>query len=286
MTALSASSELVTTQGPSRFFSAPVAASQLLYKGAMLILDADAGTAKEAPTTLSGHLRVVGVCAGALAKGTRSGVTASNADNSSGAAGDINVLIERGIFSFVNDTAGAGAGTLAAADIGIPVYAIDDATVSADSNRGNRAFAGIFLGLDDNSRAIVEVGMGGRFNPFVTVRSLVANADLSSLQHTIVKLADDGGAAEVASATAITDESIGILVNTPTAGQVAFVVTEGPAPCVVSASGVTAGTRVTSTTGGASISCTTADSHVGSALETGTSAQVKMVYVQTGKTLA
>jgi len=285
MTALAGPSELVTTQGPARYFSAPVAASQTLYQGAMLILDADAGTAKEAPATLSGHLRVVGVCRGALAKGTRSGVTASNADNASGSAGDINVLIERGIFSFVNDTAGAGLGTLAAADVGCDCYAIDDATVSLDSNRGNRALAGTFLGLDDNSRAIVEVGMGGRFGK-VTVRQFVANADLSALQHTIVKLADDTGAAEVASATAITDEVVGILINTPTAGQIALVVTEGPAPCVTAAGGTTAGARVTSTTAGAALTCTTADSHVGSALETGTSGQTKMVYVQTGKTLA
>jgi len=196
------------------------------------------------------------------------------------------VLIERGTFSFANSAEGAGDGTLGSADVGLPCYSLDDATVSANSNCGNRALAGIFWGLDDNSRAIVEVGTGGGRFGNVTIRSLVANADLQALQHTIVKLANDTGAAEVASATAITDEVIGILINTPDAGEIALVVTEGPAPCVTAAGGTTAGARVTSTTAGAALTCTTADSHVGSALETGTSGQTKMVYVQTGKTLA
>lgn len=281
MTALSTSSELVQTQGDARFFSAPVAASQLIYYGAMVILDADTGAAKEAPTTLSGHLRVVGVARGALAKGTRSGVTATNADNSSGSAGDINVLVERGVFSFVNSG-------LAAADVGCACYAVDDATVAPGSDSGNRAYAGIFMGLDDNSRAIVEVGRGGRWSPDVRVLAILSNADLTaaSNQYKIVKLAADSTVAEVAIATAITDEVIGILINTPNTTETAYVVTAGPAPCVVSAAGVTAAARVTSTTAGASIDCTTADSHVGSALETGTSGQTKMVYVQPGKTLA
>jgi hypothetical protein len=97
---------------------------------------------------------------------------------------------------------------------------------------------------------------------------------------------DASGAGKVASATGITDLVVGVLLNTPNSGEVAIVAVDGVAPCAVSASGITAAARVTSTTGGAAIDCTTADSHVGTALQTGTSGQTKMIKIHIGNTLA
>lgn len=283
MTALTAGINTVDRIGKKNYRVLKVAASQKLFYGALIICDE--GYAKESTGLLQGHFRCFGVARGQLPKGVFFGAPISDdADNSTGNAGDINVLVEVGEMTFVN---GAGANALSIADIGSPCYALDDNVVGRDSGNSNRAYAGIFQGLTDDGRVKVTVGETGEcYAPGVVVRSWLANADLSSLKHTIVALADDTGAAKVASATAITAESIGILINAPTAGLVAKVVTDGPAPCVVSSSGITAGARVTSTTGGKAIDCTAADSHVGSALETGTTDQTKMVFVQTGKTLA
>ena len=279
MTALSASSNLVNRIQNSDYSVHPVGASQTLYMGALVCLDPDTGDAIEATGSLQGHLRCIGVACGEIVKGTTSPVVDNDAIASS--AGDVNVLVGSGLYTFVNDTS---TNALSAADVGTLCYAKDDATVSIDSDKGNRPVAGIFRGLHDDGRCIVEVGGFGRFSG--RVERYLANADLTLLQHTIVKLADSSGAAKVASATAITDLVVGILLNTPNSGEVAIVAVDGVAPCVVAAGGITAAARVTSTTGGAALDCTAADSHVGTALQTGTSGQTKMVKIHIGNTLA
>lgn len=252
----------------------PVAASQLIYYGALVV--EVLGYAKEATGTAMGHLKVAGVARGSAAKGEFSTAT-TDADNSSGAAGDLNVKVEAGVFTFVNDS---GAGALTVADGGLPCYVVDDATVSRNGDVGNRAIAGIFLGLDDDDRAIVAVGMDSPHGP--RIFSLLANADLSSLQHTFIKLADDTGDAEAAGAGAATDPIFGVLLNAPTAGTVARICTYGPAPIVVGAGGITAGTRINSVASGAAENAAAGEESGGFALETGTSAQTKMMFVCPG----
>jgi hypothetical protein len=180
--------------------------------------------------------------------------------------------------TFANDSDSTTA--LVAADAGLPCYVVDDATVSSDSNKGNRALAGIFLGLDREGRCMVAMGEG---HMMPQVASFLAGADLSSLQNTIVKLSNSSGAAKVASATAETDASIlGVLLNAPASGAVARVVTHGPAPLVAGAAGWTAADGVEPTTAGAGVSASAAAYTVGLALETATSGQTKMVFVRPG----
>ena len=85
------------------------------------------------------------------------------------------------------------------------------------------------------------------------------------------------------SATAETDASIlGVLLNAPTSGAVARVVTHGPAPLVAGAAGWTAADGVEPTTAGAGVVASAAAYTVGLALETATSGQTKMVFVRPG----
>lgn len=251
----------------------PVAASAVLFSGAIVLRDA-LGRAKEPTGTGEGMLSTLGVVRGGIVKGGNS-VTSTDADNTGGAAGDISCLVEQGIFTFANDTTIP----LTASDAGLPCYVKDDATVSADSDKGNRAIAGLFLGLDSESRAVVAVGEAAR----PQILSFIANADLSSLQNTIVKLANASGAAKVASSTASTDANIlGVLLNAPTSGAVARVVVSGPALILAGSAGWTAGDAIAPTTGGAGVTATAAQYSVGFGLETTTSGQSKMAYVRPG----
>jgi hypothetical protein len=279
MTALSASSALVRKIQDSDYSVHPVGASQTLYMGALVCLDPDTGDAIEATGSLQGHLRVVGVACGELAKGTTSPVLDNDAIAS--AAGDVNVLLGQGKYTFVNDT---GDSALSAADVGVYCYAKDDQTVSLNSDVGNRPIAGRFCGLHDDGRCIVEVGNQGAFSGEVVL--MIANASLASLQYSQVKLADDTGDAEVAGATDPADHVLGILLNTPTAGQIAKVAISGFAPCVVGAAGVTAGGNFAATTAGAQITSAAAKSVTGRSLETGTSGQTKMVVIARGQVAA
>jgi hypothetical protein len=252
----------------------PVAASQKIFQGALVVLDG--GFAKEA-ATVHGHFVCIGIADGKVSKGQNT-VSASTADNTSGAAGDILVKVISGVIELTNDT-GAGI-ALADTMAGLPCYAKDDDTVSADSDVGNRATAGIFLALDAvSSKPLVAVGLSPqRF----WIESYLANADLSALQYTLVKLVNDTGKAEVASATAGTDVVIGILLNAPTSGQTARVLMRGPSPCKVEAGGFTAADAVKAGAAGAGLTAGAATYFVGFALETGTSGQTKMVLVQPG----
>jgi hypothetical protein len=279
MTVLAAASSLVKQYPIGSYRSFPVGAAQKLFGGAMLVLNAATGVAQETSGTIEGHLRVIGVARGQLLKGTNTNVQADNADNTSGAAGDINVLAEVGCFTFVNDATAP----LAAADVGADCFAVDDATVSKDSSQGNRACAGVFRGLADDGRAIVEVGTtGSRW--YSEVLEIKANADLSTLQNTQVKISNSAGVGRAASATANTDFTVGVLINAPAAaGAVAYIVINGVAPCKVGASNIVAADVCTATAAGATLATVTAGHrYVGQALESGSSGETKMILVNPG----
>jgi hypothetical protein len=279
MTALTADTNKVELLQDSNEMVYPVAANTTLYKGAMVVIDPALGTAKPAASLIQGHLRVVGVACGKLPKGARSPVTGNSAVAVS--AADCNVLVKFGRVTLIN---GTSTDALSAADVGMPCYAMDTATVSKDSLDGNRPLAGIFLGLHDDGRAIVQIDGHERFSGEVV--TMKANADLSLLQYTQVRLADDTGAAEIASATDPAHFAIGILLNAPVAGDPAIVAIGGVAPCVVGASNITAGNNVAPTTGGKSIAAAATKTITGRALETGTADQVKMILIKPGQVAA
>lgn len=111
-------------------FGDPVAAATHIYAGAMYALDSS-GNAIPASGT-SGAARAVAV---------------ATADNSAGAAGDINVTGERGVFLMNNS---ASTDLLARADIGATCYIADDNTVAKTNNSGARKAAGVVVDVDAN----------------------------------------------------------------------------------------------------------------------------------------
>lgn len=97
-----------TRVGEGRRFVDPVAASTLIYAGAMVALNAAGNAIPAIPT--AARMR---------------GVALAEADNSSGAIGDENVIIERGSFLVDNN------GTVNRTHVGGNVYVVDDNTVGA-----------------------------------------------------------------------------------------------------------------------------------------------------------
>lgn len=111
MTALTQNSPR-TRVGEGRRFRDPVAATMRIFAGSMVALNAT-GFAVKAVTTAT-RIR---------------GVALAEADNSTGAAGDISVDIERGAFLLRNDTTNA----VTRAHIGTNVYVVDDNTVGSSA---------------------------------------------------------------------------------------------------------------------------------------------------------
>jgi len=114
----------------------PVAASTLIYAGSLVAVDA-AGYA--VPAADAAGLVVMGV---AMAR----------ADNSAGAAGDIQVVVRRrGVFRF------KGSG-LAQAQVGQDMYAVDDQTVAAASVTTNDIKVGRLVAYISASDGWVAIG--------------------------------------------------------------------------------------------------------------------------------
>lgn len=82
------------------------------------------------------------------------GVFSESADNTGGAAGAIDVGVERGVFGFENSSAGDA---IAQADVGNNAYIVDDQTVAKTDGGGTRSIAGVIEGFDGTS-VLVRVG--------------------------------------------------------------------------------------------------------------------------------
>lgn len=107
-------------------FERPVAAAQKIYAGSIVMRNAAGDAVK-----------------GAVAAGQKAlGVAQELADNTSGAAGAINVKIRRGCFQFAND------GTVQAAEIGRLAYVVDDQTVADNDGAGARSALGVIVDVD------------------------------------------------------------------------------------------------------------------------------------------
>ena len=103
-------------------FSDPVAATTRIFEGALVALDAS-GNAVNA-TASTANIR---------------GVAMHEADNTTGAAGDIRVQTRKGVFLFANNG-------LTRANIGTAVRVTDNQTVGG----AGTAVAGILVDLDEN----------------------------------------------------------------------------------------------------------------------------------------
>lgn len=247
MAALTASTDKVGKVLSSEFRVVPVAVSTKIYQGGMCVRDAITGDLKNAESLLQGHLRVIGCLEGGAVKGYRN-VSTNDADNSAGAAQALSGVVVSGRLTVEN---GTGIDALSNADIGLDCYAVDTAMVSKHSLNGNRPLAGVFQGLADDNRAIVDFDPDKRFSGRVI--SIPANASLATKQFTFIKFVDDTGLSEAASATAGTDNIDGILLNAPASGDPAMVLINGVAPLVAGAAGFTAGDSITATAAGAGV---------------------------------
>jgi hypothetical protein len=118
-----------TLQKDGKLRSIPVAASKLIYAGAIVMVN-------------SSGLAVPGVTATGL---TPAGVADARADNSAGIASAINVKVKRGVFCFDNS---ASADAIAEKDIGATVYVVDDHTVALTSASSTRSVAGSVYEVD------------------------------------------------------------------------------------------------------------------------------------------
>jgi len=128
MTALS--TDRNTPQRAGDVDDGPVAASQMIYAGAIVMRDADGLLVKGATAT-----GLVGV-----------GRAEHRIDNSAGADGAATLRVRPGVFPYANS---GGADEIAAADIGKACWVVDDQTVAATNGSGARSKAGIVTRVDD-----------------------------------------------------------------------------------------------------------------------------------------
>lgn len=84
------------------------------------------------------------------------GVADETVDNTGGSAGAKNVRIVRGVFPFVNSSAGDA---IAQADVGKLCYGVDDQTVALTDGSGTRSSVGVIEGFD-GALVLVRVGDG------------------------------------------------------------------------------------------------------------------------------
>jgi hypothetical protein len=108
----------------------PVAASQLIYAGAIVCRNA------------AGDL-VKGITATGL---TGVGVARERVDNSAGAAGAKTIRYKVGVFRFGNSASGD---LITKADIGKAAWVVDDQTVAKTSASNTRSKAGVIEAVDD-----------------------------------------------------------------------------------------------------------------------------------------
>jgi hypothetical protein len=128
-----------TARREARCFVDPVTAAVKIYAGSIVVLDA-AGNAKPAVTAT-----------GLIARGRAE----EQVDNSTGAAGDKTVRVERGVFGVKSDA------SLNRTHINKTVYLVDDQTVAATDGTGTRSAAGTLKDLEGSgatATAWVEIG--------------------------------------------------------------------------------------------------------------------------------
>jgi hypothetical protein len=83
------------------------------------------------------------------------GVFSETADNTSGAAGAIEVDVLEGVFKFANH----GADLVAQANVGSDCYIVDDQTVAATSGGSTRSRAGKVVRVESDG-VLVRIGLG------------------------------------------------------------------------------------------------------------------------------
>lgn len=131
--------------------SYPVKAGVKIFAGSLVALNA--GFA--APMAIATGRIAVGKAIGP-APGTGGSLAGATVDNTSGADGDLTVLVEEGVHRWGNSSAGD---LIAQADVGAQCFGVDDQTVAKTSNTNTRSVAGIIIKVD-SAGVWVQTGMG------------------------------------------------------------------------------------------------------------------------------
>lgn len=128
MTALAA--DRTTPKRIAQRLSLPVAASSLIYAGALVCVNSSGFAVKgSTSTTLKA-----------------AGVAQQRVDNSAGADGALRIEVDRaGAHLFANSAAGDA---ITLADLGASVYIVDDQTVAKTSGSSSRSIAGKVVDVD------------------------------------------------------------------------------------------------------------------------------------------
>lgn len=128
MTALAADRPTPERDGQDR--ALPVAANALIHAGSLVVLNAS-GYAQPGDALAATHIAV--------------GRAEERVDNSAGSAGDLTIVVQRGIFRWANS---AGADEVDRSHIGTLCYVVDDQTVAATDGTGSRSAAGQVFDVD------------------------------------------------------------------------------------------------------------------------------------------
>ena len=183
-------------------FGFPIAASTTCHQGGLVELSA-AGLAQPA-TTAGTQTTIVGVCVD------------PEGQDISVAASSLTVNVMQGVFNF---NVGSGADALTVANVGQPVYCIDDNTVGATSSNGTRPVAGKLVFVDSTGVCWVEVGFLQSGKDVLDLHLIATNVTAAGL----AVIMDTSNPGQVVLPTAAGLPILGILQNTTTAGGLAIV---------------------------------------------------------------
>ncbi len=223
MTALSANrNTLMMGNDPHpTFLEIAVAASTHIYQGALVGLD---GAGRAIPASTSAKKIM--------------GRAELEADNSSGTAGAINVRVRQGVFKVGNS---ATTDALTAADVGAMCFVVDDQTVARTDANGTRPVAGTVIQVDTTGvwiQTMFPDAFSEQADP--SIITLPAADNFAATPNVAVKVYNDSGTAKAKTAGA-GDAAVGILQNTPAAGEIAKVRIFGKASAI-SSGDITPGT--------------------------------------------
>jgi len=165
MTALRADKQILRQEGNELDF--PVAASQTIYAGALVCVNANGYALPGADT----------------ANLIFQGIALEQKDNSSGSNGDLDVVLQRrGLIKVILDTA------ISQANVGDNVFLVDDQTVDLTANVDNNIFCGIIAQYIDSTHAYIDI------EPAIRQADVATHIADSSAAHaaSAISVADSG----------------------------------------------------------------------------------------------
>ena len=118
-----------TPARPGDFMEPPVGAGAVIYAGSIVCVNA---TGFAVPGSVATTLKAIGRAE-------------EQADNTAGSDGDLTIRVRRGIFRFMNSTAGDA---IALSDVNADCWVVDDQTVAKTDGGATRSVAGTIIDVD------------------------------------------------------------------------------------------------------------------------------------------